>query len=161
MIDIIETLKEFGIGLVSSYGYFGLFFIAFVGTSIIPIPVEIITFFAVGFLKNPLAVGLVAGTGSALGSSINYFIGLGIRKGIYERFGREKVKWAKRFFEKHGFFAIAIAAFVPTLSDLFMLVSGFMKYDLKKHIAANFLGRIPRFLIVSFLAAEAFKIFGV
>ncbi len=133
--------------------------IAFLGTSIIPIPVEIIAFFSVGILKNPIAVGLVAGTGSALGSCINYFIGFGIRTGIYERFGKKRVKWAKSFFKKYGFFAIAIAAFVPTISDLFMLLSGFMKYDLKKHIIANFFGRIPRFLIVSLVAAEVFKIF--
>ena len=158
MTDIIETLREFGIGLVASYGYVGLFLIAFVGTSIIPIPVEIITFFAVGFLKNPLAVGLVAGTGSALGSCINYFIGRGIREGIYERFGKDRVKWAKKIFNKYGFFALTTAAFIPTLGDLFTLLSGFMRYDLKKHIVANLLGRIPRFLVVSFLAAEAFKI---
>jgi membrane protein YqaA with SNARE-associated domain len=143
------------------YGYLGLFLIAFVGTSVIPIPVEIIAFFAVGFLKNPLAVGLVAGTGSALGSCINYFIGRGIREGIYERFGRDRVRWAKKFFDRYGFFALAIGTFIPFLGDLFTLLSGFMRYDLKKHIAANFLGRIPRFLVVSFLAAEAFKILGI
>lgn len=158
MIEIVEFLKEVSITYVKKWGYSGLFGISFVGTSFIPIPVEVVTFLAVGLGLEPIKAGLAAGVGSALGSSINYAIGYVIGMRILKKYFKEpQIAWAMQLYGKYGFFALVIAAFTPIPWDIFTFLSGILKYNFPKYMLASAIGRIPRFLLISLFGAEALK----
>jgi membrane protein YqaA with SNARE-associated domain len=136
---------EFFYGLVYTFGYFGVFLAAFLGsaTIILPTPALFVVFFA-GAILNPLLVGIIAGFGAAIGELIGYGIGFGGKK----LYGEKKIQkqWLKKgikWFNMYGGFILTfIFAATPLPDDIIGIIAGFLKYNIKKYFIACLLGKI-------------------
>ena len=76
------------IPLTTSAGYSGVFFLSFVGSVSMVLPVPgLISLCAFSLTLNPFALGLLAGVGEAIGELSGYLVGYGGR-GVLEESGR-------------------------------------------------------------------------
>lgn len=136
---------------LSAFGYLGIFLISLIGSStiIFPLPAAAFVFWA-GVILNPLILGIVAGLGAAVGELVGYGLGFGGRKIGQEKL-KEKLERAKRIFEKYGgFFALILFAATPLPDDIVGIVSGILKYEIKKFFVAVLIGKIIFHLILSY-----------
>jgi len=80
----------------------------------------------------------------------------GGKEALERRFTRRKVDRVCAIFERWGFGAIAIPAFLPPPMPMvpFLLASGAMQYPARKFIVALTLGRLSRYLVLGYLAAR-------
>lgn len=145
MIPVIDKVIQ----LIIEYGVVGLFIISFLDSFILPTPPEILLI-PLG-LANPqlvfwyAAVTIVA---SVLGAMVGYVLGLyGGRPVVYRLFGKERVKKMEKLMEKHGAFAVVIAAFSPIPYKIVTITSGVLKASFKKMIFWSLIGRGARFFL--------------
>jgi len=137
---------ELLIGLVTAFGYLGIFIASLIGSAsiVFPVPTFLIVI-ASGVLLNPLLVGIAAGFGGAIGEMTGYAAGLaGGKLALHE-----KEKWKKYFviaekwFQRHGgFLVIIIFAATPLPFDLVGLFCGIVKYNIKKFFLATLIGKL-------------------
>jgi len=108
---------------------------------------------AAGALLNPVALGVVAGAGSAIGELTGYLIG----KGGGGAMKKKDVKWVKKgekwFREGRGFLFILIFAATPLPDDVTGILGGMFNYDWKRFLLASFIGKVA-FNIVLALAGS-------
>ena len=151
---------EFLVSLVYAFGYLGVFLGSLLGSATIflPVPSFLIVFIA-GSLLNPLAVGILAGIGSALGELTSYFIGRGLhygkkklskKKGIRKNRGWIE-KFNKWFRGRYGFALIIIFAALPLPDDIIGLYCGIIRYGWKRFFVASLIGK----LVLGILTAYA------
>lgn len=133
-----EEIRRFG-----HAGLIGLFIISIIGnaTLIIPAPVFVMAC-AAGLAFGPLSVGLVAGTGAALGEITGYLAGYGgeamLPEGrIYQRL--------HAFMLRHGVLAIFLLAAIPNpIFDVGGIIAGLLKMPLWKFLVAAMIGKTAR-----------------
>jgi len=121
------------------YGYPGIFIIAFLANATIFLPAPgIAVVFAMGAVFNPLAVGLVAGAGGALGEMSGYLAGFSgqaviERVDIYDRL----VKWMIR----NGNLTVLLLAAIPNpFFDLTGIAAGALKMPIARFLFWCFIG---------------------
>lgn len=140
---------------LTSYGIFGIFLINLVGsaTIIIPAPSLVATFVG-GSIYNPLLVGLFSGIGASIGELTGYLAGYGGSAVIQED---SKYKKIAKWMEKSGFITILVLAIVPNpIFDLSGIFAGATHYSLKKFFLAVLIGKIIRFIGISYLGSRFF-----
>lgn len=154
----IITIKT----LILKYGYFGTFLGVFASNTIplyapalLPESLVVLSVF-VGL--NLWLVALIATVASTSGSVIHYLIGRFSR----ERFVKDRrvLKYQKSF-KKYGFWLIPVFAFGPLPLDVLAILSGLLKYDIKRFILGVAIGRFPRFLIFALGVSSFIKFFGL
>jgi len=152
---------SFLIGLVYTFGYFGVFIASLIGsaTTFVPVP-SFLLVVAAGSILNPVAVGIVAGIGAALGELVGYGIGFGFlysRKRISKKKPktRKERKWLKiiekSFHKRLGPIIIFIFALTPLPDKIVGIYCGAIKYDVKKFLVAMLLGKIVLHLVLAYI----------
>lgn len=146
-MGIIEELLAWSKDFFLPFGETGLFAVAFVESSVFPIPPDILLIPLVIF--NP-SLGLyyasVSTFGSVLGGIAGYYIGLkGGRPLALRLFSESKMKHVESYFERYGAWAVLIAGFSPIPYKIFTIASGIVRLDLKRFIIASAIGRAARF----------------
>jgi uncharacterized membrane protein YdjX (TVP38/TMEM64 family) len=143
--------------VVQQYGYAGAFLISIVGnfTVFLPVPYAI-TIYTFGATLDPLLLGLASGLGSTIGEFSAYLIGAGGRKVLEDKYGK-RFDTAKLLVEKHGMMIIFIFALLPLPDDLILVPLGMMNYDLKKALAAAFLGKLGMSLMLAYAGRYSFS----
>ena len=104
-----------------------------------------------------LYYALMATVGSLIGGFVTYRLARkGGKEALERRFSRRKVDKVCKIFERWGFGAIAIPALLPPPVPMvpFLFAAGAMQYPARKFLAALTLGRIPRYMILAYLAAR-------
>lgn len=136
---------------LSTLGYFGIFLVSLIGSSTIIFPLPATAFvFGAGAVLNPLILGVVAGTGAALGELVGYGFGWAGRK-ISKKRLKERLEKAERMFKKYGgFFALILFAATPLPDDIVGIVSGVLKYEIKRFFIAVLIGKIIFHLILAY-----------
>jgi membrane protein YqaA with SNARE-associated domain len=141
------------IGIIQSLGYFGAFLSGFLGSSFIFISI-FPSYIIVPILAtqlNPILVGVLAGIGAAVGQFLHYYIGLGGRAVLSEKYKKAFDKWEKKL-DKYGVVLIfAFAATPLTPDDLLWIPLGAMKYPKLKALAAALAGKIVLNLAYAFV----------
>jgi membrane protein YqaA with SNARE-associated domain len=139
------------------FGYFGLFLAAFLAATILPLSSELVL---TALLLNDLApemLILVATIGNVLGSLTNYGIGYWASKGIIQQWlkmsEQEFVKAEERF-QKYGLFSL-LFAWVPVIGDPLTVIAGILRVNLVWFIILVTLGKLTRYVIVSYLILES------
>ncbi|MDD5738447.1 MAG: DedA family protein [Candidatus Pacebacteria bacterium] len=139
---ITETIIQYITTLISSGGYFFVFFLMILESTALPVPSEAVMPFA-GFLIftgqfSFLGVIVFSALGSIVGSLISYYIGFYEGKPFILKFGkyfllkpRDLVK-AENFFGKHGEKTIFISRFIPIIRHLISLPAGAAKMKIFK-----------------------------
>jgi len=143
---------------VRSYGYAGAFLISIFGNFTIFFPVPFtLTIYAFGATLNPLLLGVVSGLGSTIGEFSAYLVGRGGRKLIEDRYGR-RLESAKILVQRYGMLVIFIFAALPLPDDLILIPLGMLKYDLRKALAAAFLGKVVMCTTVAYAGRLSFTL---
>lgn len=140
-----EPIKEFAI-----YGYPGVFLISLIGnaTLILPAPSYAVVF-AVGGALNPVAVGIVAGLGAALGELTAYLAGVGGRAVVKDRALYRRLENQMR--SKGGVMIIFLLALIPNPAfDIGGIVAGTLRMPVWQFVLAAWAGKSIRFMLVAF-----------
>jgi membrane protein YqaA with SNARE-associated domain len=128
---------------LGNYGYLGLFVISLIGnaTLIIPAPVFVVAC-AAGVIYGPIGVGIVAGTGSAIGELTGYMAGAGGKALIPQG---KRYEQLHHFMRRHGMLAIFLLAAIPNpIFDVGGLIAGALQMKAWKFLLAAALGKSIR-----------------
>lgn len=150
-------LGEFFIGLwqaLIQYGYVGVFFISFIGTAsiIVPVPYTLVIFTlsAPPFNWDPILLTIAGGTGSAIGELSGYALGYFGRRIISEERQR-KMTYLVKLFDRYGPVAIFLFALTPLPDDVLFIPLGILRYKFYKAFIPALIGKILMiFILVNF-----------
>ncbi|MEN6439633.1 MAG: VTT domain-containing protein [Syntrophobacter sp.] len=105
---------------------------------------------------DPVAVALVGAIGTCIANLNDYHI-------LHYLFRLEKIKRATgtkafqgavRLYEKAPFIALSIASFLPIPIDVIRILSVSTVYPRARYVLATFVGRFPRYLLITILGHE-------
>lgn len=136
----------------AAYGYPGIFVISLLAnaTVLVPAPGAAMVF-AMGGVFSPLLVGIVAGTGAAIGELSGYAAGfsgqvVAERTKIYDRI--------EHWMERYGTLTIFVLAAVPNpFFDLAGIAAGALKMPVHKFLLAGLFGKIIKMWIFAYAGA--------
>ena len=146
--------------IITTYGVLGLFIGAIIANAsiLLPVPIDIFVFlfgetdfFGLGIF-TPLLLGIIVGFGAAIGEMSGYLLGLMGIKGLEEMQQKEiaKIHEIKEKINNLGSVFIALGAFTPFPFDVIGLAAGLIKYDVKKFFIACSVGKIARYIAISY-----------
>jgi membrane protein DedA with SNARE-associated domain len=153
---MIESLISWLIDLVSTLGYPGIAFAMFIESFFAPIPSELIMPFA-GFLAsqgqmNLLALALIGGFFSHLGSLPFYFLGYWGNDFIVNRFiakfgkylfiSQTEVDRGFAFFDKHGNGIVLIGRVIPIIRTVISFPAGVAKMNFAEFSIYTLVGSV-------------------
>lgn len=137
---------------LEEYGYLGIFLISVLGnaTVILPVPV-ILTAFIGGGIFNPFIVGIVTAVGAAIGELTGYLVGYGGKVVIKDSKKLIKIEgWMK----KHGLWVLFVLSAIPNpFFDLAGIVAGATGVPVYKYLIVVTLGKMVKFITISYLGA--------
>ena len=152
--EILGTLADFVIKLVSDLGYPGIVLAMAVENLFPPIPSEAVMPMA-GYLTTTgrfnLWLTILTGVlGSLIGAVVLYYIGiwvgnLAFRK-FLNRYGRffmttsKDLEAAEKWFEKHGEKSVLFCRMIPIVRSIISIPAGFTKMPLKKFMIFTTIG---------------------
>ncbi len=141
-------------------GGLGLIPLGLLDNSPIPIPGSmdvVLMILCVRAQESWVYYALMATAGSLVGGFVTYRLARrGGRGTLKRRFPRWHMDNVNKIFERWGFSAVAIPAFLPPPFPItpFLVAAGAMQYPVKKFLAALALGRIPRYALLAYLSAR-------
>ncbi len=138
----MEVLAAFLVDIVHRFGYAGIFIMAFLESTFLPIPSEA-TLIPAGYLVHQgvmsgWLVWIVATAGAVGGALLNYFIAYYYGRrflyayGKYLFFSHEKMEKLDHFFARHGEISTLTGRLVPGLRHFISFPAGLAHMDLKK-----------------------------
>ena len=148
--------------LINTWGYIGVFLVSLIGSAsiIFPIPAFAVIF-ASGMFLDPLLVGIVAGIGSAIGETTGYALGRGSDY-IIEKKWKKWIDIAKEYSHKRGiFFVILLFAATPLPDDIVGILSGAVKYPVKRFLLASLIGKLVLSIALAYAGASIGWMFGL
>ncbi len=155
---MFEPLMEWSIEFIREKGLLGLFAVMVIGSSPIPIPVEVVALTAISLGAPSLPTALFAAVGATLGGLISYYVGKGFidvsrLRARYE----ERLHEARDWLDKYGTAAIFIFAVTPLPYDAIALAAGAARMRKRKFVTATFFGRLLRYSILVMAGQGALK----
>jgi len=142
-------------GLLKLLGIWGVFVIAFADSALLGMPVDaIVATYVYQDRKRFLFYIVLASLGSALGSIPLYIIGyLGGEKVLRRRIPEKRFQEIHRSFDQHEFWALMFPGMLPPPTPFKIFVLGAAVFEMRftHFLAAIFLGRFCRFLVLSVL----------
>ena len=146
------------------YGGFALFGLAFLESSVFPIPPDVLLI-ALSLGRPELAFwfALVCSVGSVLGGMAGYALGFyGGRPLLLRMFSREKIESVERYYDRYNAWAIGIAGLTPLPYKIFTVSGGAFAINFKTFVVASILSRTTRFMLVAgliYFFGETAKLF--
>ena len=139
-----DQISEF-----SQYGYPGLFVFAFLASALLFLGAPVFALaIAAGAALNPIAVGLVAGLGSALGELTGYLAGFGgnsvlQRQPFYAQF--------EGWMQQRGTLAVFLLGLIPNpIFDVAGVIAGAVRMPLWKFVLAGWVGKSLRLIVLAY-----------
>jgi membrane protein YqaA with SNARE-associated domain len=150
-VELLAKVPKWALDLYYGLGYLGVFFVSFIGsaTIILPLP-SFILVFVLGAVMNPWLVALSAAAGNTLGEMTGYWIGKGGGKLMEKKYDKHMEKYRKWFKKDHVFFLIILFGATPLPDDVVGIVCGAFDYDVKKFLVASFIGKLILNLALAF-----------
>jgi membrane protein DedA with SNARE-associated domain len=150
---MILTILEFITGLISSWGYAGIFVTMTLESALIFIPSEVVIPFA-GFLAymgemNIWLIVLVSSLANVAGSIIAYEIGKYLGRGFIERYGKYvllnmgHLRLVESWFDKYGSLTVLFCRMLPVVRTVNALPAGIGKMNFPRFCLFTFIGSIP------------------
>jgi membrane protein DedA with SNARE-associated domain len=138
----VEALAQWLVNFVHDFGYWGIFIMAFLESTFVPIPSEV-TMVPAGFLvhegKMNFWLVFISSTVGAIGGSLaNYYIAYHYGRrflfayGKYLFFSHEKMQKLDTFFASHGEISTLTGRLIPGLRHVISFPAGLAHMDLKK-----------------------------
>lgn len=159
MSDIIAFVIDFIVRTIDSAGYFGIFILMAIESSVIPLPSEVVMIPA-GYLvyldrMNMSLVILVGTLGSLAGALVNYFVALKLGRPFIKKYGKyfllkeKSIQKTEVFFNKHGEISTFVGRLIPLIRHYISLPAGLAKMNLFKFCIYTTIGA---FIWVSILS---------
>jgi membrane protein DedA with SNARE-associated domain len=151
-LDIINSLANFVIQIISNTGYLGIFTLMLAESALIPIPSEIIMPFS-GYLAStgkldPIFIIIAGSIGNLVGSLVAYIIGIRLGREFVLRYGKyvllkkSHLDWTESYFKKFGDRSTFISRLLPAIRTYISLPAGIAKMNLKKFVIYTFAGSV-------------------
>lgn len=138
--------------LLSNLGYIGAFLAGILGSSSLFVSFfpSYIVIALLGANLNPLLVGFLGGLGAGVGQFLHYYIGLGGRYLMPEKWKGKLDDWRKKV-DKYGVLLIFVFAATPlTPDDVIWIPLGAMRYPKLKALIAAISGKVVLNLIYAY-----------
>jgi membrane protein YqaA with SNARE-associated domain len=138
------------IDFLTQYGYWGMFFAAFMAGSFFPFSSEAVMIGLMATGLDPWALMVYGTIGNVLGSLVNYYVGrLGKMEWIekYLHVKRESLVKAHRFLAGRGAW-MGFFAFLPVMGSAITIALGIMRSNIVITFIAITLGKIFRYIIL-------------
>lgn len=137
---MINAIITYIVDTIDFLGYFGIFILMAIESSIIPLPSEVIMIPA-GYLvflgKMDFTLAVIAGSlGSLLGALVNYYIAIKLGRKFIKRYGKyffmseKSLDKTEEFFKKHGHISTFIGRLLPLIRHYISLPAGLAKMSL-------------------------------
>ncbi len=139
-MDLLHTIIDSIVGIVSAWGYIGIFVMMFLESSFFPFPSEVVMIPA-GYLAfqgelNVFLVILMGILGSLGGAWLNYFLALKLGRSVLLKtpivrnfVTQEKMKKVEDFFAKHGPISTFNGRLVPVVRQYISFPAGLAKMN--------------------------------
>ena len=142
-----------------TYGAFGLFTLALLDSTFVPLPSSADALMLLLSTTNPswmLLYAFMATSGSALGCWILYLISRRAGARALNRFSEAKQQRVKNWIEKYDAFAVLVATLLPPPFPfkLFVVSAGVFRFSLLRFMLAIIAGRAFRFLLEGYFAVR-------
>jgi len=142
-----------------TYGAFGLFAVALLDSTFVPLPSSADALMLLLSTTNPswmLLYAFMATSGSAIGCWILYLISRRAGARALSRFSEAKQQRVKNWIEKYDAFAVLVATLLPPPFPfkLFVISAGVFRFSLLRFMLAVIVGRAFRFLLEGFFAVR-------
>jgi membrane protein DedA with SNARE-associated domain len=149
IFSIRERVQEF-----AGFGYPGIFLIALLANATVLLPAPgVAVVFAMGNLFNPLAVGLAAGTGGALGELSGYLAGFS-GQAIVER--ADAYARIQPWIQRYGRWAILVLSAIPNpFFDLAGVAAGVGKMPIGRFLFFCWIGQLIKMTLFAYAGAHS------
>jgi len=144
IISIRDHVAEF-----KQYGYLGVFFVALLANATVFIPAPgVAIIYAMGAVFNPLNVGLVAGTGGAIGELSGFLAGFSGQAIIENTHIYERIRpWV----DKYGGWAIFVLAAIPNpFFDIAGFAAGIAKMKMRTFLFSVWIGQLIKMTLFAY-----------
>ena len=135
--------------------YITLFIVSFLAATLIPLGSEALLLYDISQNYSLFLLWSFATMGNALGSMLNYWLGL---KGeaYLERKGHlsvKKMKHSRGFFDKYGGWTLLLS-WAPVVGDPLTFIAGVLRYDFKWFSLIVFVAKGLRYAVIIFFASS-------
>ena len=142
-----------------TYGAFGLFMLALLDSTFVPLPSSADALMLLLSTTNPswmLLYAFMATAGSALGCLILYLISRRAGARALNRFSEAKRNRVKNWIERYDMFAVLAATLMPPPFPfkIFVVSAGVFRFSLVRFMLAIIVGRGFRFLLEGYVAVR-------
>ena len=142
-----------------TYGAFGLFMVALLDSTFVPLPSSADALMLLLSATNPrwmLLYAFMATAGSALGCLILYLISRRAGARALNRFSEAKRNRVKNWIERYDIFAVLAATLMPPPFPfkVFVVSAGVFRFSLLRFMLAIIVGRGFRFLLEGYFAVR-------
>lgn len=138
---------------VSAYGVAGIFVISFFESFIFPIPTALFITSVTTLGADPLLTTVSSTLASVLGACMGYGLGLYLGHPVAEKLFKKHLSSVETWFNRHGAWAVFLAAFTPIPFKVFTWFSGILELDFKKFLIAALSGRFVQFFIAAYFGS--------
>jgi len=151
---MLEALGQFVIGIISQFGYFGVFVLMTLESACIPIPSEVTMPFAGSLISSGRfefwTLGFVGGLANLVGSWIAYIVGAWGQERVVRKFIRKYGKFvlvtedefdrSEIWFRKYGEVIVFATRLMPIVRTFISLPAGIAKMNVFKFSIYTFAG---------------------
>lgn len=143
--------------IATPYGVWVLFLIAFVESSIFPIPPDVFLIaLCIAIPTRSFKFAAICTAGSVLGGMFGYGLGFwfmdSLGQMIMEMYHlADKYEQVQEFYQKYDVWAVGTAGFTPIPYKLFTISAGFFQLDFPSFMLASLVSRAGRFFLVAAL----------
>ncbi len=138
----------------SVYGYFGLFFAAFLAATILPLSSEAVLYFIIQQSGDWLWPILIASLGNVLGAVVNYVLGYKGSRILLKkilRMDEANIQHAEQRYQKYGVYSLLLA-WVPIIGDPLTVAAGLFKTRFLLFLVLVTIGKASRYIVLGFFA---------
>ena len=151
----LTRVSEYLVG----FGAFGLFALAILDSTFVPLPSSVDALMLVLSTKYPnwmLLYAFMATAGSAIGCLILYFISRRAGARALNRFSERKQARVKYWIERYDAISVLVATLLPPPFPfkLFVISAGVFRFSLLRFMLAIIAGRAFRFLLEGYFAVR-------
>jgi membrane protein YqaA with SNARE-associated domain len=152
LFSVAVVLAPLDYKALASYGYVGVFLVTLVTTAALIAPAPYLAVIALaGAMLDPALVALTAGVAAAIGEFSGYLVG---RSGRCMLPPSRLVVRLERVMRRHGALCVLLVNLVPNpVVDAMGMIAGASRMSVPVFVAATFLGKTARFLLIAYGAA--------
>ncbi|MCM2277894.1 MAG: DedA family protein [Oligoflexia bacterium] len=147
---MLHELVRIWFGWVENWGYWGVFLLMAMESTIIPVPSEIVmppaAFWAAQGKMSFAGVVLAGTVGSYVGSVLNYWFSMAIGLPLLRRYGKyflvpeKKLEMAQAWVSRYGVPGIFVARLLPVVRHLISIPAGILRMPFWAFSAATIVG---------------------